>query len=723
MKKILAVILTLSIFFPQVAQARLSASTGSTMYDLDAAAWLYEYSAEGKVSRILSNNYAFIAGENRYWSKNSVQSLTNTPYIAENTLYIPGDYARSEFAINDESEYISVETIAENTSYDVFYDPRGFALLSENIEDSVITDYNTNTQAYFDYYTVWQAIGTILWDDISPSSNDYLEYRNNWTNALTSPENTSESYSQYLSSLQRQTSEYIAKINTENSDSIGPFIDLTLSKSEPQKQGLSAEFEKAYERVLVMAKYYSMSGKTDTELKETILNCLSVLKDFYTVKIEYDFRDGAAWVNYAISIPYIYSNILCLMYDDMSSDLIKAHTNAIFDRAPEPTLMRGSYDAAYNLTNLSWSSIAYLNTAIIAQDAERVNYALRYMLSCFMYNAEGYNGDLTLPLDGIYRDGSLKFHNGTAYNMGYGVQNIYNIAELLVISRDTIFDVRNVPYYDNIYEQIEKTFLPFFVENIKVKAVTGRWATSNSYPQLVMLATVVNGCPDELTRTRLSQIINESIKSYENKNKTLNVTDGKIVSLPAVNCEIEEFKNYCIENGINNDISKESEVNVYYNMDRAVYNNDDTTAVVSMNSSRTNKYEGLGNADNGGNDWYVNDGALYIYTGDYKQFNSEWFNTADRYRIPGTTVDSTQRSSTLNTMESAEWGMPQNDWAGGATDGQNAALGMILDNTYVSGLEAKKSYFIVGDKIICIGTDISGGEGDVYTTIDQRIVK
>lgn len=90
--------------------------------------------------------------------------------------------------------------------------------------------------------------------------------------------------------------------------------------------------------------------------------------------------------------------------------------------------------------------------------------------------------------------------------------------------------------------------------------------------------------------------------------------------------------------------------------------------------------------------------------------------------MPGTTVDSTVRKEITTNSSAENWGNPDNKFAGGASDGKNTAAGYILGNKYVSGLKGKKSYFMIGDKIICMGSGITGGEGNVYTVIDNRVI-
>ena len=61
---------------------------------------------------------------------------------------------------------------------------------------------------------------------------------------------------------------------------------------------------------------------------------------------------------------------------------------------------------------------------------------------------------------------------------------------------------------------------------------------------------------------------------------------------------------------------------------------------------------------------------------------------------------------------------------GVVNDPNSRHLGGVAGNagifSNVSDLTAKKSYFIINGKIICIGSDIKDGNGNVHTTVDNR---
>lgn len=153
-------------------------------------------------------------------------------------------------------------------------------------------------------------------------------------------------------------------------------------------------------------------------------------------------------------------------------------------------------------------------------------------------------------------------------------------------------------------------------------------------------------------------------------------------------------------------------------MDRVIHQTPNFTAALAMSSRRVYKLEAYG-ADYNGYGWYSGDGMLYIYNGDGIQHNASYTTETNPYHIPGTTVDETPRDPAFHVSYTTYWGYPDNLWAGAATDGKNTMCTYEIGNKYVSSLKGKKSYFLLGDKVVCMGSGISGGTGNVYTTVEN----
>lgn len=134
---------------------------------------------------------------------------------------------------------------------------------------------------------------------------------------------------------------------------------------------------------------------------------------------------------------------------------------------------------------------------------------------------------------------------------------------------------------------------------------------------------------------------------------------------------------------------------------------------LSMTSTRTNKYntsEYAANANTelyggyNGSLWYAREGMLTLYTSEY-QLPGNYLSYMNTYRMPGTTVDNRVRD---NSHVVSYNGITS--FAGSAVLGSSAVSAMLAagnNSEYISDLSAKKSWFVFGDKIVCLGADIS----------------
>ncbi|KRE69601.1 polysaccharide lyase family 8 super-sandwich domain-containing protein [Paenibacillus sp. Soil750] len=134
---------------------------------------------------------------------------------------------------------------------------------------------------------------------------------------------------------------------------------------------------------------------------------------------------------------------------------------------------------------------------------------------------------------------------------------------------------------------------------------------------------------------------------------------------------------------------------------------------VSMSSNRIANYENGINQNVKG--WYTGEGMTYLYNNDLRQYIDYW-PTVNKYRLPGTTVDTRVRADGSNANY-----LSPSTWTGGTELlNQYAAVGMDLQGAG-STLKAKKSWFTFDDEIVALGSGINSTDGRVIeTTIENR---
>ncbi|WP_240052637.1 polysaccharide lyase family 8 super-sandwich domain-containing protein, partial [Staphylococcus aureus] len=155
------------------------------------------------------------------------------------------------------------------------------------------------------------------------------------------------------------------------------------------------------------------------------------------------------------------------------------------------------------------------------------------------------------------------------------------------------------------------------------------------------------------------------------------------------------------------------QLKIYNDMDRVTYHNKDLDFAfgLSMTSKNVARYESINNENLKG--WHTGAGMSYLYNSDVKHYRDNFWATADMTRLPGTT--------TLNDMPSTNT-KNNNSFVGGTKlNNKYASIGMDFENQNKT-LTAKKSYFILNDKIVFLGTGIKSTDSskNPMTTVENR---
>ena len=151
-------------------------------------------------------------------------------------------------------------------------------------------------------------------------------------------------------------------------------------------------------------------------------------------------------------------------------------------------------------------------------------------------------------------------------------------------------------------------------------------------------------------------------------------------------------------------------------MDRVTYHNKDLDFAfgLSMTSKNVARYESINNENLKG--WHTGAGMSYLYNSNVKHYRDNFWATADMKRLAGTTTLENEEPKGTDVKMSSK------TFVGGTKfDDQHASIGMDFENQDKT-LTAKKSYFILNDKIIFLGTGIKSTDSSKIpvTTIENR---
>ena len=677
---------------------------------------------EINVERVLSDNYAFVNNSVKFWNLNK-KGVMEAPAIMTETgeFSIPSETASRLFGINATGDYISASAIAENTDYDIFTDIRGFILFSKNMNSSVKTNIveRGGITYYSDAFVISECIGAITWDDISPAKEDYESYKKRWLEALTFPEGTKEKYQTYIDGLIKLAGDTMKDINRESE--LEPFYSIEIPDFSAV-QANQAAVESSFTKVFNLAQGYRlavMMGDTSLDLeqlKTDILNILELLYNKYYTNNCYRINGTPRFTTFRFQIPPTFANIIMLMYDELGEEKRAKYCYEMLGKqlhSPFLSLGDGEY-GYYDIANLMWSANGFFHISILLEDTVRINHCLRYLNNVFEFMKRGEKNPL--PGDGWYEDGSFPYHGGVPYNLGYGHSFAITLADMALLTRDTIFDIRKIYGFENTYTLQTEAWIPFIHNNTRLKLIQGRESpdlTARYF--LVAMMVLADGAP-ESKKYEVTYNLKPKVENYYDvllKKERLPIF--KHAMTPFILESLTGYKAYI------DSIETKSEGNynkVYYNVERVMHKTDNFIFGLSMSSERIRKYEALATNAASLQQWYIGDGMTYILA-DEEQYSGKWWANADPYYMPGTTVDSTVRE----LIPTNDMPMPENTWSGGVTNGKYGVAGMVLGNEAVSGLNGIKSYFMLDDEVVFIGSGITGGNGRVYTVVDNYMAK
>jgi hyaluronate lyase len=407
------------------------------------------------------------------------------------------------------------------------------------------------------------------------------------------------------------------------------------------------------------------------------------------------------WWDWQIGIPLALNDFCVLMHDDLSAAQLSTAMAAIVNYAPTPTVTGGATSTG---ANRNWAcAIAIVRGALI-EDAGTIAAAKTALADIFPYSTSG---------DGFYPDGGFIQHQYFAYNGGYGISLLQYLSYSMIACAGTAWAF-TAPHVSEVYDWVEHNYLPWiyvgaFMDMNRGRNISrfydndhrsGRLTTAT----LVQLAAVL---PAQQAQTVLSQckgwIAGDTYLPFF-------TYDPAPIEQPRISSIAQGRA--LMSNAAIPAAAESTQTVVATSMARAVHRRPGFVFGIAMDTTAIKPYESANNENLEG--WYTGEGAVYLYLpGKLGHWPNEYWPTANKYRIPGTTIDT--KTLTLGTGRGST-----NTWAGGAVLDGNAAVGMGLAFAKQT-LTGKKSWLCIGDTIVCLGAGISSVDGDVIeSVIEQR---
>ncbi|MCM0346651.1 polysaccharide lyase 8 family protein [Staphylococcus aureus] len=412
------------------------------------------------------------------------------------------------------------------------------------------------------------------------------------------------------------------------------------------------------------------------------------------------------WWDYEIGTPRALTNTLLLMDDILTKDEMINYSKPISTYAPSSDKILSSVGESEDAKggNLVDISKVKLLESVIEEDETMMKKSIDSFNKVFTYVQDSATGK---GRNGFYKDGSYIDHQDVPYTGAYGVVLLEGISQILPMIKETPFKTTQ----DNatLSNWIDDGFMPLIYKGEMMDLSRGRAISRENETSHTASATVMKSL------LRLSDAMDDSTKAkYKKIVKTSVESDSSYKQNDYLNSysDIDKMKSLMTDNTISTN-GLTQQLKIYNDMDRVTYHNKDLDFAfgLSMTSKNVARYESINGENLKG--WHTGAGMSYLYNSDVKHYRDNFWATADMTRLPGTT--------TLNDMPSTNT-KNNNSFVGGTKlNNKYASIGMDFENQDKT-LTAKKSYFILNDKIVFLGTGIKSTDSskNPVTTIENR---
>ncbi|CDR63903.1 TPA: polysaccharide lyase 8 family protein [Staphylococcus argenteus] len=416
------------------------------------------------------------------------------------------------------------------------------------------------------------------------------------------------------------------------------------------------------------------------------------------------------WWDYEIGTPRALTNTLLLLNADISNDEKKKYTAPIKTFAPNSDKILSSVGQPEQAKggNLVDITKVKLLESIIEEDKNMMKKSIDSFNKVFTYVQDSATDK---DRNGFYKDGSYIDHKDVPYTGAYGVVLLEGISQMMPMIKETPFKDSNQNDM-TLKSWIDDGFMPLIYKGEMMDLSRGRAISRENETSHTASATVMKSLlrlsdtMDDSTKTKYKQIVKTSVKSDSSygQNDTLSSYS-----------DMSKMKSLMEDSTISTN-GLTQQLKIYNDMDRVTYHNKDLDFAfgLSMTSKNVARYESINGENLKG--WHTGAGMSYLYNSNVKHYRDNYWATADMKRLAGTTTLDNEVFKDTDDKKSSK------TFVGGTKfDDQHASIGMDFENQDKT-LTAKKSYFILNDKIVFLGTDIKSTDSskNPMTTVENR---
>ncbi|HHW5790328.1 TPA: polysaccharide lyase 8 family protein [Staphylococcus aureus] len=559
--------------------------------------------------------------------------------------------------------------------------------------------------------------------DTNVQTTDYEKLRNTWLNVNYGYDKYDESnqdMKKKFEATEKEAKKLLEDMKTESDRTY-------LWESAKDLDNKSADMTRTYrniEKIAEAMKHKDTKLKTD-ENKKKVKDALEWLHenaygkepDKKVADLKTNFSKSAPqkntnlnWWDYEIETPRALTNTLILLNGDISSDEKKKYTAPIKTFAPDSDKILSSVGKPEQAKGGNLVDIAKVKLleSIIEEDKDMTKESIDAFNKVFTYVQSNATGK---ERNGFYKDGSYIDHQDVPYTGAYGVVLLEGISQMMPMIKETPFKDSN-QNDTTLKSWIDEGFMPLIYKGEMMdlsrgRAISRENETSHSASATVMKSLLrLSDAMDDSTKAKYKKIVKSSVESDSSykQNDYLNSYS-----------DIDKMKSLIEDSTISTN-GLTQQLKIYNDMDRVTYHNKglDFAFGLSMTSKNVARYESINNENLKG--WHTGAGMSYLYNSDVKHYRDNFWATADMKHLAGTTTLENEILKETDDKKSSK------TFVGGTKfDDQHASIGMDFENQDKT-LTAKKSYFILNDKIVFLGTGIKSTDSskNPVTTIENR---
>lgn len=369
------------------------------------------------------------------------------------------------------------------------------------------------------------------------------------------------------------------------------------------------------------------------------------------------------WYMQEISSPQDVGAMLIMMRfgaEKIPQELEAAMLAHMEETAGDPRKMTGA--------NKTDEAVHYIYRGALSEKSRPIKIGSREAFSTLCYTKK----------EGFQHDGSYQQHGAQLYITGYGNAIVNSLASVITAVDGTKYAVSA--------EQLEP--LQNFMTEAYIRVARGQYRLYNSGGRSLSREGSLDVSGDVLMYEKLKYIDPSNADVYD-----------AVIDRIQGNCDA----GYLLDRKYTH----------FWRSDYSLYTSPGYTFDVRTVSDRTCRNEN-GNEENL-KGYFLADGAYSITVDGAEYYNI--FPVWDYAMIPGTT---TPYLSEIPLPE--PWGQyGQTAFAGGLSNGETGiAAYAYVDQDFGLDVQARKSYFMLGDCIVCLGSGIRGNRaGEMRTTLNQ----